>query len=80
MDEKFLFEYDYEIDRKKTENSIRAESYENGVQDGIEQGAYQNKIEIAKSMLKDNTPIETIIKYTHLTKEESLKIVRFDIV
>lgn len=28
IDEKFLFEYDHEIDREKTENSIRAKGYE----------------------------------------------------
>jgi predicted transposase/invertase (TIGR01784 family) len=74
MDEKFLFEYDEEIVRKKTENSIRKESYQNGVDDGfnqgITQGIKQKQIEIAKSMLTEKLPIDTIIKCTGLTKEE----------
>ena len=33
-----------------------------------------SKIEIAKSMLKDKLDIESIIKYTGLTKEEIEKL------
>lgn len=43
VDEKFLFEYDQEIVRMKTENSIRSEGYEDGLQDGIEQREKINK-------------------------------------
>jgi predicted transposase/invertase (TIGR01784 family) len=78
MDEKFLFEYDEEIVRKKTENSIRKESYQNGVDDGfnqgielgIEQGIKQNKLEIAKNLLLLKINPEDISKATGLTKEE----------
>ena len=34
----------------------------------------QEKIEIAKEMLKEKMPIEMIIKFTKLTKEEIEKI------
>ena len=37
---------------------------------GYEQGSKQEKIQIAQNMLKDNMPIDTIIKYTGLKKEE----------
>ena len=37
--------------------------------DGIQQGIYENSIETAKSMLKDNLDIQTISKYTGLTVE-----------
>lgn len=37
---------------------------------GYEQGSKQEKIGIARNMLKDNMPIDTIIKYTGLKKEE----------
>lgn len=37
---------------------------------GYEQGSKQEKIGIAQNMLKDNMPIDTIIKYTGLKKEE----------
>ena len=39
-------------------------------QNGIEEGAKEKQIEIAKEMLKAGEPIEKIIKFTHLTKEE----------
>lgn len=35
MDKKVLFEYDHEIDIKKTENSIRMDGYEDGLQDDL---------------------------------------------
>ncbi len=38
--------------------------------EGLEQG----KIEIAKSMLKDNLSIELILKYTGLSEKEILRI------
>ena len=41
-----------------------------GIEQGIEQGSKQKEIEIAKMMLKDNMPTDTIVKYTGLTKEE----------
>ena len=67
MDEKFLFEYNHEIARKKTENSIRAESYEDGVEEGRKQGEKNKQIEIAKSMIRDKVEITTISKYTGLS-------------
>lgn len=66
MDEKFLFEYDHEIARKKTENSIRAEGYE----DGIEQGEKNKQIEIAKKLLTMNIALEQIMEATDLSREE----------
>ena len=41
---------------------------------GYDKGVKANKIEIAKKMKKDNIDIETIIKYTNLTKEEIEKL------
>ena len=70
MDEKFLFEYDEEIVRKKTENSIRVESYQNGLEDGFNQGIEQKKMEIAKNLLSLKISVEDISKATGLTKEE----------
>ena len=39
-------------------------------------GKQEEKIEMAKKMLKDKLDIETIIKYTDLTKEEIEKLKR----
>ncbi|NRT35359.1 hypothetical protein BJV38_002055 [Clostridium beijerinckii] len=40
----------------------------------IEEGKEEKALEIAREMLKDNEPIEKIIKYSKLSKEEILKI------
>ena len=41
-----------------------------GLEQGLEQGSKHKEIEIARNMLKDNMSIDTIIKYTGLTKKE----------
>ena len=41
---------------------------------GKEEGIEEKAIDVAREMLKDKEPIEKIIKYTKLTKEEILKI------
>lgn len=43
-------------------------------QNGKIKGAKEKSIEIAKEMLKEKIPIETIIRLTKLTKEEIEKI------
>ena len=47
---------------------------EQGIEIGKEQGIEQNKKEIANSMLKENIPIETIMKVTKLSREEIEKL------
>lgn len=42
--------------------------------EGREEGKIEERMNLAKEMLKDNEPIEKIIKYTKLSKEEILKI------
>jgi hypothetical protein len=44
------------------------------IEEGIEQGEKKKVLEIAVEMLKDNEPIEKIIKYSKLSREEILKI------
>ena len=66
MNEKFLYEYDQEAVRIKTENSIRYESYEKGK----EEGESNKQIEIAKSMLKENISIQVVSKCTGLSIDE----------
>ena len=55
-----------EEDNRKIENSIKKELRE----DGIKEGQKEEKIEIAKNMLNDGVPIESISKYTGLTEDE----------
>ena len=44
------------------------------IEEGREEGREEKALEIAKEMLKDNEPIEKIIKYSKLSREEILKI------
>ena len=55
-----------EEDRKKYENTIKRNAKEEGINEGI----IERNIEITKSMLEENIPIEQISKITGLTKEE----------
>lgn len=41
----------------------------------IEQGAKLRAIEMAKVMIKENEPIEKIVKYTMLSRVELIKII-----
>ena len=44
------------------------------LEEGREEGFSEKAIEIATEMLKDKEPIEKIMKYTKISKEEILKI------
>ena len=56
----------YFYDKEKTMQMV----HDIDVADAFEKGSKQKEIDIAKNMLKDNIPIETIVKYTGLKKEE----------
>ena len=45
-----------------------------GMQQGMQQGIQQTKIETAKNMLKDNIDLETVIKYTELSRSVVLDL------
>ena len=74
MEEEWVYAYDQEIVRKKTENSIKKESYENGIEQGIELGSKEKQIEIAKTMLDKDMDINLIIELTGLKQDEINKI------
>lgn len=74
MNNEFRDEYDYENVQRKLMNSIKDEGYEEGLQNGLQKG-YENgtkdrSIEMAKNMLEADEPIDKIILYTKLSKEE----------
>lgn len=50
------------------------EKIEEGRKEGIEEGKIEERLEIAKEMLRDNESIEKIMKYSKLTKEEILEL------
>ena len=60
----------HEEDERKIYNSRMYEAK----QSGIEEGSINKSIEIAKKMLEEKIPIETIMKITTLSKEEIEKL------
>ena len=71
MGKEFKLHYNAEAVRKKTENSIKIESFQNGLDkefsQGIEEDSKQEKLEIAKNLLNLGTvSIEDISKTTGL--------------
>ena len=78
-----VFEFiDPEKDNEMIINTLKDEAYENGMNDGtkigIEQGIStgknEEKMNIAKEMLKENIPLNMIIKITGLSEEEIDKL------
>ena len=61
-----LKEYDEIMDLRTAEKK--------GVNKGIEIGAKKAKIDMVKSMLKDNLPLNMIEKYSGLDKKDILKL------
>ena len=58
-------------DKKKLDQEM---VYNNGKEDGIEEGKKWNSLEIAKKMLDANEPIDKIVNFTGLSKDEILKL------
>ena len=44
--------------------------FDEGYDEGLEQGKQDEKMELILAMSKDNIPVETIAKYTRLTVEK----------
>ena len=63
-----------EEDKRKIQNSLiseaKNEGYTSGVNDGISQGIFEEKVNIAKNMLKKNVSMEDISDITGLSIEE----------
>ena len=70
MDEEFKLHYNAEAVKRKTENSIKKESYQHGLEDGYK----QEKLEIAQAMLNDGDSIDKVSRITGLTVEEIEKL------
>ena len=70
MDEEFKLHYNAEAVKRKTENSIKKESYRHGLEDGSK----QEKLEIAQAMLNDGDSIDKVSRITGLTVEKIEKL------
>lgn len=66
-----------EEDARKCYNSDIHIATEKGLKEGLEQGAKQNSIEVAKKMIADQTEDSLIAKYTNLTLAEIEKLKEF---
>ena len=63
------------LSRREMEyNTYIAEATEEGYNKGHEKGIEQNNIDVAKKMLEEKLPLETISKITGLSTEEVLKL------
>lgn len=69
----------YENDLKRLRDYIAEmkTAEEKGMEKGMEIGEKKKAFEIASEMLKDEEPIEKIIKYSKLTEEEILKLASY---
>ena len=68
-------EEDEMLVRNTRDELVRREALAEGKAEGIDEGKTIGKAEIAINLLKENYPIEKIIKVTGLTEEEIEKII-----
>lgn len=64
----------HEWQKDKMDALVKQNEMEGAKQEGIEQGIMENKIEIAKNMLKENMDIQTISRLTNLTETDIQKL------
>ena len=64
----------YYYDKEHNDEAIRRGDISLAKQRGLEQGHQEEKIEIAKKMLKENMDIEIISKLTDLSKQEIIDL------
>ena len=64
----------YEYDEKGVMESLKQEAWEDGKAEGKAEGIAQGKADIAKAMLKDGVPFETVSKYTDIPLEKLKKL------
>jgi predicted transposase/invertase (TIGR01784 family) len=69
-DPNFIGYYDIEEARRQDLEDMKNTGIRIGMEKGIEQGIEQRNIDIAKKMINENEPIEKIMNYTSLSKEE----------
>ena len=67
-------EYEYYIEQVRYEEGLMVNNYKVGKLEGIDEGEKKTKFKIALQMKKDGEPIEKIMKYSGLSKEEIEKL------
>ena len=64
----------YEEDQQMILNTEKKMSYNEGLEKGKLEGRNNSKLEIAKKMLNDNIPVDKIMTFTDLSKDEILNL------
>ena len=59
-----------EDEARLLKNTLKEDAYQTGIHEGIEKGIEKGKLITAKELLKNNIPIDIIVKSTGLTEEE----------
>jgi predicted transposase/invertase (TIGR01784 family) len=67
-------EYVFAMLSEQEKLEIREAYYEDGYEDGMEKGEAKGKAEMAREMLNDGVPLDTIVKYSKLPKDEILSL------
>ncbi len=57
-------------DLKNSLETAREEGGEEGIEEGLKEGEKKKQLEIARGMKNDGLPIDVIMKYTGLGKDE----------
>ena len=65
---KHMWDIDAVLDGER--HYAREEGIQQGIQQGVQQGVQQEKLQIATSMKRSGMPVESIMKFTGLTKEQ----------
>ena len=69
----------FSYEKKKEYQSMNIhdqDTFLRGKNEGFEAGMQQKAIETAKNMLKDNIDLETVIKYTELSRSVVLDLLK----
>ena len=64
----------HEWEKEKLDELVEYEKRKNALEEGLEQGIEQNKLEVVKNMLDENLNIKLISKVTGLSEKEIIKI------
>ncbi|MDE7221496.1 MAG: transposase, partial [Oscillospiraceae bacterium] len=68
------FQTDYGSDMATARDNGRAEGLAEGRKEGRQEGRQEGKLEIARMMLSAGEPMEKIMSYTGLTRQEITQI------
>ena len=63
-------DYELDLDKYQRTMSVIRTGREEGLEEGLAKGRAEEKARIAKAMIQDGVPTETIARYTGISEEE----------